>query len=256
MFKTGLVSVSFRKEAVEDIIAAVKAAELEGIEWGGDIHVPAGDTKKAGYVKELMKENKLTTFSYGSYYFLGDSEGDITAFVPVLESAAALGAPIIRIWGGRCGSREIKPICFEKMVKESKAIADMAAKRNIRLCLEDHANSVTDRVDFADRFVRAVGKENFGMFWQPNQNESDEYNLASIPVLADRVSNIHVFSWEMGEDHILRRFPLAYKEALWKKYLSLFAKTGKTYPLLLEFMHDDKLSTLAETAKTLKSWVK
>ena len=41
--KTGMTSVTFRKKSAEDVIAIVKEAGLDGIEWGGDIHVPAGD---------------------------------------------------------------------------------------------------------------------------------------------------------------------------------------------------------------------
>ena len=43
--KTGLCSVSFRKLTVEEIIAAVKDAGLDGIECGGDVHVPHGDVE-------------------------------------------------------------------------------------------------------------------------------------------------------------------------------------------------------------------
>lgn len=39
--KTGMTSVTFRKKSAENVIALVKEAGLDGIEWGGDIHVPA-----------------------------------------------------------------------------------------------------------------------------------------------------------------------------------------------------------------------
>jgi len=63
--KTGLCSVSFRKLTVVEIIAAVKAAGLDGIEWGGDVHVPHGDVEKAKQVAKLMEEAGLETLSYG-----------------------------------------------------------------------------------------------------------------------------------------------------------------------------------------------
>ena len=53
MFISGLVSVSFRKESPEAIVAAAAQAGLQGIEWGGDIHVPCGDIENAKRVSAL-----------------------------------------------------------------------------------------------------------------------------------------------------------------------------------------------------------
>ena len=44
MLTAGLVSVTFRKLSVGEILAGVKKAELGSIEWGGDVHVPQGDS--------------------------------------------------------------------------------------------------------------------------------------------------------------------------------------------------------------------
>ena len=95
--KTGLTSVTFRQKSPEEIIALAKEAGLTGIEWGGDIHVPAGDTKTASEIGRKTREAGLAVLSYGSYY-RGDEGED---FAPVLASAKALGAPVIRIWAGR-----------------------------------------------------------------------------------------------------------------------------------------------------------
>ena len=50
MLTPGLVSVSFRPLAGEEIIRLAKETGLAAVEWGGDVHVPAGDTARA---KEL-----------------------------------------------------------------------------------------------------------------------------------------------------------------------------------------------------------
>ena len=47
MIHTGLVSVTFRKLEPAEIVDLVKQAGLQGIEWGGDIHVPHGDIQRA-----------------------------------------------------------------------------------------------------------------------------------------------------------------------------------------------------------------
>ena len=42
--KTGLVSISFRKKTPLELIKASKESGLEYIEWGGDVHIPMGNT--------------------------------------------------------------------------------------------------------------------------------------------------------------------------------------------------------------------
>jgi hypothetical protein len=73
--------------------------------------------------------------------------------------------------------------------------------------------------------------------------------------MAPYTTNVHVFSWEM-ENGELRRYPLAKHEERWRRYLEIFAKAGGTHALLLEFMHDGRLETLPETARTLLGWMK
>ena len=49
--KTGLVSITFREKSPEEIVGLVVEAGLDGIEWGGDVHVPHGDLAKAREVR-------------------------------------------------------------------------------------------------------------------------------------------------------------------------------------------------------------
>ena len=46
IIKSGLVSITFRELNPLEIIRLVSKAGLDGIEWGGDVHVPHGDIKK------------------------------------------------------------------------------------------------------------------------------------------------------------------------------------------------------------------
>jgi 3-dehydroshikimate dehydratase len=65
-------------------------------EWGGDVHVPAGDLSAAREARAASRERGIRVASYGPYFCAG-SHGPL-AFAPVLASAAALGAARIRIW--------------------------------------------------------------------------------------------------------------------------------------------------------------
>jgi len=106
MIKGGLVSVTFRKLSPQEIISLMKKTSLKAIEWGGDIHVPHGDTNKAKQVAALTEDAGLDCVAYGSYYRAGVSEEEGLSFNAVVDSALALKAPTVRIWIGKKGSAD------------------------------------------------------------------------------------------------------------------------------------------------------
>ncbi len=91
MLTPGLVSVSFRSLTCEKIIEIAKKAGLRSVEWGGDIHVPAGDAAKAAEVYQKTADAGLTVAAYGSYFKLGISED------PAGEWRKALDLSLIHI---------------------------------------------------------------------------------------------------------------------------------------------------------------
>ena len=167
MFAAGLVSVSFREERPESILREASAAGLSGIEWGGDVHVPPGDLDTARSVARLTAGAGLQVFAYGSYYRLGMSANPASDFLPVLDTAEALGAPFIRLWGGRKGSAALSRPEFEQMAGEMRILAGLAAEREITLTLECHAGTLTDDYPSSLRFLALVGRPNVQMYWLP-----------------------------------------------------------------------------------------
>ena len=67
----GLVSITFRRLSPREIVKLVKKSGLEGIEWGGDVHVPHGDLSVAREVATMTQEEGLVVAAYGSYYRVG-----------------------------------------------------------------------------------------------------------------------------------------------------------------------------------------
>lgn len=253
MFSTGLVSITFRKNTVEELIEAVRSCGLQAIEWGSDVHVLPGNRDRALDVRAKMQDNGLRTAAYGSYYSLGQSTDPEKDFRPYLDTAQWLDTSVIRIWGGKKGSALLGEADLEQLAAEAKVIAHMAEETGIRLSLECHPNTLTDDADVSLRFLQAVNSPSLTMYWQPNQNRTLEYNLQAAEKLAPITTNLHVFSWEM-EDGQLHRFPLAQHEERWQNYLRIFGGETASHALLLEFMHDDRLETLPETAATLLKW--
>ena len=252
---TGVASVSFRKNSVEEIIRAAKAAGLQGIEWGSDVHVPAGDVLRAREVRRLTEEAGMQVTSYGTYYYLGESKDPLREFESVLQSAEALGVTVVRIWGGKKGSAELSEDEFAALAKEAQQLCDLAAKKNMLVSLECHNNTVADEYHAELRFLETVNRPNMTTYWQPNQNCSEAYNLDSIHALAKYITNLHVFHIRRESDGSITSFPLEDGADVWHRYLSLVRQTAAPKSALIEFVYDNRIETLASTAKTLTDWV-
>jgi 3-dehydroshikimate dehydratase len=59
----GLCSVSFRALPAAEVAERAAAAGLSAIEWGGDVHVPAGDLAMARAVARLSAGHGLACVS-------------------------------------------------------------------------------------------------------------------------------------------------------------------------------------------------
>lgn len=245
MLHRGLVSVSFRQNSVDDIIHAASAAGLSCIEWGSDVHLPPGDRELALTVAEKTKAAGLFCCSYGSYFRLGQDAPEM--ILPYLATAKMLGTNILRIWGGAKNFEEYDKREIDALVLQAKRAAQLAGQQGITLCLELHNWTVTNTYRNALFFVRAVGSDHLKLYWQPNQFQSDAYNLESAKALAPYVTQLHVFNWK-GKD----KFPLADAIPLWRDYLKAF---DGDHCLLLEFMPDGEIASLQKEAQALFSIV-
>ena len=246
-FVPGLVSISFRQLTVEDILSRMKDCGLQAVEWGSDIHVPAGNLKEAARVRELSRNAGIATPEYGAYYTLAwpceEKPADTVA------SARALGTPIVRLWASEKNRASMTAEEYRAAVEDAERIC--GENPDLTFCLECHNWSITEDYPSALAYLKDVNLPNLKMFWQPNQFRTHQYNLEALEALLPYVCSTHVFSWE-GTDHL----PLAHHTDRWQEYLSLLngAPTDTMY-LMLEFMHDDNPNSLPETAKTLLDWI-
>ena len=53
---TGLTSITFRQLTVEQIVELVQQSGLDGIEWGGDVHVKPGEEALAREVGDRTRQ--------------------------------------------------------------------------------------------------------------------------------------------------------------------------------------------------------
>jgi sugar phosphate isomerase/epimerase len=246
MINTGLVSITFRQLTPKEIVALVKQSGLQGIEWGGDVHVPHGNIKCAGEILKMTEDSGLRVASYGSYYEVGCEE-DTNAFGHILETAVALHAPNIRVWAGDKGSKEADEAWWNKVVDESRRIAATAEKAGITVSFEYHGGTLTDSFESAYRLLKDIGSENIRSYWQPLDGIDFKERLHELEQIMPWLSNIHAYSWESRN-----RLPLADKAEDWRKYLEAAKKAKGDLYCLLEHMKDDSPDQFLRDAETLK----
>lgn len=232
----GLVSVTFRQLAPEEIIRLVVEAGLRAIEWGGDVHVPTASV--AGTVRRWCADAGIAVEAYGSYY---RASGD---FGPVLETAVALGAPRIRVWAGERGSATEDRAA---VVDGLRRAVDAAAGAGIEVAAEYHANTLTDTLDSALRLLREV--PGLRPYWQPPIGSSVADALEAVPALQPVAA--HVFSWDDGG----ARLPLAARPELWRPVLAALGSLPGTRHVLLEFVRDDDPRVFVQDAAVLREWL-
>lgn len=241
MFKTGVVSVSFRALSVDEVISYTKESGLKAIEWGSDVHAPYNDIEKIEYIAKAQKEAGLYCPSYGTYFKLG--EHDVEELHGYIAAAKILGTNILRLW---CGNKNHEDLTVEErefMINECKKAAKIAEQEGAVLCMECHNKSFTNSLAGALDLMESVNSPAFRMYWQP-RFKGEEADIEYAKAIAPYTNTVHIFYYEDGV-----KLPLAGGIDVWERYLACF--DGSQH-LLLEFMPDKRPESLLTEAKSLE----
>ena len=249
--RSGLVSVTFRQLAPEEVIPLAAQAGLDGIEWGGDVHVPHGDIEQARRVRRRTLDAGLAVASYGSYYRVGDVEP--CPFEAVLATALALGAPLIRVWAGKRASAEADAGYRERVVSDARRIGELASQSGIHIAFEFHVGTLADGLDTTLQLLRAVAHNNVKTYWQPPLGSLLADNLAAIAAISPWLANVHVFHWGPTPRE---QMALAEGAAVWLPYLRRIAAAPGERFAMLEFVKDGAPQSFVADAATLLSWLR
>ena len=245
MFKTGLTSITFRKCSADEIIAMAKEADLDGIEWGGDVHVLPGDLKTASDVKAKTEAAGLSVCSYGSYFRCEEDED----FQPVLDSAVALGAPVIRVWAGKQSPDAADTTYRTNVVNKLRHAVELAEKVGVTVALEYHGNTLTETQTSAHQILAEVGSPALKLYWQPRTGGEFAEDLIELEAALPHLSHIHAFHW--GKNGFKDRYPFADGLNHWKSYLQLAQKAGGERYVIFEFVRDDQPAQFLADTKAL-----
>jgi len=254
MIRSGLVSITFRKHSPVAIVALAARARLDAIEWGGDVHVPHGDVGQARAVRRMTEDAGLQVSAYGSYYRVGHDEP--CPFGGVLDTAVALGAPLIRVWAGKQGSDAADDAYRARVIEDSRQIADLAAGAGLDVAYEFHGSTLTDTGASARALLEAVAHPHMATYWQPPVVATVEQGLETLDAILPWLRNVRVFAWRRSESgQGTTRLPLGEGEAAWMRYLPVIASTGRECFAELEFVQDDAPESLVRDAVTLVWWL-
>jgi sugar phosphate isomerase/epimerase len=250
MIRPGICSVTFRHLPIEEIPEIAAAADLECIEWAGDVHVPPGDEATARRARALTEAAGLAVASYGSYLRFEGSEEEVRAEgAAVLAAARALGAPRVRVWATHVASAEASSEQRAQAARRIAEFADRAAEHGIEVGLEFHGGSLTDEIGSTLRLLDAIDRESVRSYWQPHQGMPTAEALETLRKVLPRTSTIHVFSWWPGS----HRHPLAERADLWQGAFEILAAEGSDRDALLEFIPEDDPAGLPREAETLRA---
>ncbi|MDE0327983.1 MAG: sugar phosphate isomerase/epimerase [Anaerolineaceae bacterium] len=250
MLHAGLVSITFRQLEPARIVTLAQEAQLASIEWGGDLHAPPGDERRARQLASMTRDAGLLVSAYGSYFRLRDEAEEEAPFEAVLATALALGAPVIRVWAGDAGPDATSPGERERIMERARRVCALASAVGTSVDFEFHRNTLTETSVMASLLLREV--KGAGVYWQPRNGWLPQENLLALEAVSPRLGNVHCFHWwPTSRD----RLPLRDGEADWRLYLDRLAALPGERQVSLEFVRDESPEQFLRDAATLRAWL-
>ena len=241
--KTSLLSVTFRKKTVEEIVDLAAQGGVDAIEWGSDVHVPPTDPENAKRAFNLCREKGLEVSAYGTYYRCDGAD-----FAPYLQTAQILQTRVIRVWAGSLGSRECPEETRSAIVENLKKAVKMAEGTGCIIALEYHPYTLTDTLESTQALLRDV--PGLYSYWQFVLDLSVEENLSHIEALGEAVQNIHAYYYEGKQQS-----SMASGEETWKRYLTKAQQCTQAGYVGLEFVRGGTAEQFLEDAAALRKIV-
>lgn len=192
--KISLCSIGFRKSGypLAEVIAKVSALGFDGIElWGQHL-----DRQDLDEVASCLDEHGLHVSMISPYFDLtGSARARAQAISDtdrLVGCAAALDAPLLRVFTGVVGSRDATKEQFDACVSALKEMCDKSAEHGIGLALETHPKTLVDSARECITLLEAVDRPNLKLnldiyhLWEVHFDP-----VAVLEWLYDHVAHVH-----------------------------------------------------------------
>ena len=255
----GLCSITFRSLTTDEVLQAALRAGVEGIEWGADAHVAVGGGPAVDALRARCRDAGIEIVSYGSYLGFGPPEEDETGTIDaVLDSAEALGAPMVRIWT-ELGVSPTSPADDRHRVTDRTAqFADAIAALGLIAALEFHPYTLTETAVSANELLTTLARPNLRTHWQPDPALPIDAALSELGQVTQHLAHVHTFFW--GASGIDDRHALADGADLWPPAFELADREGASLPgrrfALCEYVRDDDPDQLVVDVDVLREWLR
>jgi len=170
----------------------------------------------------------------------------------VLDTAKALGAPMIRIWPGwrDRASTDYDDADRAAAAAAIEAMGKLAEANNVSIGLECHPGTLPATTQSAMRLMAARSSPAGFLYWRPRPGMSKQHALEELDEVGDVIAYVHVFQWDQNS----RRLSLEDGVLAWQEWLTAIPDgryNGWRYALL-EFVADDDVANFEQDAVTLR----
>ena len=254
----GLCSVTFRSLTADDVIAVAGRAGVVGIEWGADVHAPPGGGAALETLGARTRDAGIEVVSYGSYLGMAPPDGDDAGVVDAaLDSAEALGAPMVRIWTELGVTPASSATERARVTDRTAGLVDRIAARGLLTALEFHPATLTESAASAKELVDGLARPGLRTHWQPDPALPADRALAELALVTPHLAHLHTFAW--GPAGIDDRRPLERGASLWTAALALADREGAPLPgrryALCEYVPHDDPEQLVADVRVLRRWL-
>jgi sugar phosphate isomerase/epimerase len=137
----------------------------------------------AACIAENGLKVSMVTGDFDTVYNNDNGPSSLTNITPYLELAQQLGAPRIRV-----------ALKKESDIANAQLAADEAAERNIELVHQCHTLSLFETVDSIEGTLKAIGRPNFGLVYEPANLEicNQDYGLSTLERLSEWIFNVYL----------------------------------------------------------------
>lgn len=224
----GFTTTSFRQiKDFEKIVEIARQAQVDCLEWGGDIHVRSvEDAKRA---KELCNKAGIRINSYASYYRVGCKNA--LEWTEICKIATAMSARSVRVWLGRTDSEKTDEATYREILEDTKNICGVARDYGLIVCPECHDNTFNNNTDAFLRIHTDAGCDNFKTYFQSRYKRL-QYDLDRIERTLPYTETVHISYSEQSREQF-PKFNPGYIDAL----LDKIKQVGFDGNILLEYTY-------------------